>query len=163
MSTINASIQGADRALAGLSAKASSLPKAVQQSVQRGAFELVAHVKQNKLSGQVLQVRTGALRRSINAKFENGGDIFKALVGTNLKYARIHEYGFEGAVSVKAHQRMMKTAWGKPVKLPRKIDVRAHVVNMKMKARPFMQPALAEKQDVILGGVRAALTQALKS
>lgn len=163
MSAISASIKGADRVVAGLAAKAVTLPKAVQQSVQRGALDLVAHVKQNKLSGQVLQVRTGTLRRSINAKFENGGDVFKALVGTNLKYARIHEYGFQGAVQVKAHQRMMKTAWGKPVKVPHKIDVRAHAMNMKMKARPFMQPALDDKREGILGGVRAALIEALKS
>lgn len=162
MSTLTASLVGADRLVAGLTAKSASLPKAVQQSVQRGALDLVAHIKENKLNGQVLKVRTGRLRGSINAKFENGSGVFKASVGTNLKYARIHEYGFQGAVAVKAHQRMMKVAWGKPVKAPHKIDVRAHVINMKMKARPFMQPALNEKRDGILGGIRAALIEALK-
>ena len=155
-----------------LTGAAAKLLKGIEEAVTREALNLVAYIKQNKLSDQVLHVRTGRLRRSITARFEGKGTgSFKAFVGTNVKYARIHEYGFEGSVSVKAHvvkehTRLQKIAFGKLMKEPKVVTVREHAVqahsmNMKMPARPFLRPSLEENAGRITTNIRKALTGAL--
>lgn len=66
----------------------------VQAKVMALTLKLEARVKE-KLSGQVLNVRSGALRRSIASKVEA---IATAIIGKvfssgDVKYARIHEMG----------------------------------------------------------------------
>lgn len=63
--------------------------KAVQNSTTR----LQAHVMGQKLSNQVLHVRTGKLRRSITQKISASSDGMTGIVGTNTRYAAIHEFG----------------------------------------------------------------------
>lgn len=63
-----------------------------------------AKVKQ-KLSGEVLHVRTGVLRSSITSRTQVAGDSVVGSVGTNVRYGRVHEYGFKGIVTVNAHIR----------------------------------------------------------
>lgn len=54
---------------------------------------LEGYIKKNKLSGQVLKVRSGRLRSSItNRVFLSGKDL-AGQVGTNVVYAKIHEIG----------------------------------------------------------------------
>lgn len=65
---------------------------AIHQTVRRLALKLTGRVKQ-KLSGEVLHVRTGRLRRSIHPELEYGPGRAVATVGTNVIYARTHEYG----------------------------------------------------------------------
>ena len=72
---------------------ASTSRKRVEVEVKRLGIELLNKVKADKLSGQVLNVKTGKLRRSMNMKFENSQDGMSASVGTNTVYARIHEFG----------------------------------------------------------------------
>ena len=64
-----------------------------QQALLQSALLLEAHIKQHKLSGQVLHVRSGRLRSSISHRLERRGDDLMAIVGTNVVYARIHEFG----------------------------------------------------------------------
>lgn len=64
----------------------------VQKAVERLAIKMTGNVK-NKLSGDVLKVRTGNLRRSVHYEKEFGQNKAFAIVGTNVIYARIHEYG----------------------------------------------------------------------
>src|SRR4051812_49353550 len=64
----------------------------VAKTVRQLGLMLLTRVKQ-KLSDDVLHVRTGRLRRSINMKFEDNGFSVTATVGTNVVYARIHEMG----------------------------------------------------------------------
>lgn len=67
--------------------------KGLLDAVTRLAVQLQRHVMQDKLTGQVLQVRTGTLRRSINQRVTQQADSTTGQVGTNVVYARIHEYG----------------------------------------------------------------------
>lgn len=159
---ITANIVGSDKVTSGLESRKSSAMGAIERAVKSSALSLVAYIKKEKLSGQVLNVKTGTLRRSITARFETAGNEIRAYVGTNLKYARIHEYGFKGQVPVKAHQRMMNVAWGRRVKEPRMIDVRAHAMKMNVPARPFMAPSLAENREKISSDIRRALVGALR-
>lgn len=146
----------------------------IEDTVVREALNLVAYIKKDKLSDQVLRVRTGRLRRSITARFEGKGTgTFTAIVGTNVRYARIHEYGFEGTVNVKEHKvkefkRLQTMAFGKLMKEPKMVSVKSHVVkahtmNMKMPARPFMRPALEENAPRITANIRKALTEGVSA
>jgi len=114
----------------------------LKKSIWRIVLRLQRHVKEGKLSGQVLHVRSGTLRRSIHADVQDNPASVIGRVGTNVRYARVHEFGFEGPVAIKAHLRMMKQAWGKPVREPRKIQVQAHSRQVKLPVRSFLRSAL---------------------
>lgn len=160
--TITTKVEGSARVISRLSDKRNASVVAIERVVKSSAIGLMAYVKQNKLSGQVLRVRTGTLRRSITSRTEVVGNEIRGYVGTNLKYARVHEYGFKGGVPVRAHQRMMTVAFGKRVKNPRKIDVRAHSVKVNIPKRPFMAPSVLENKDKITNDIRKVLVEALR-
>ncbi len=69
------------------------LVSAVLRVTQRFAITIQRAVKEDKLTGQVLHNRTGTLRRSINQEMVIGAGKITAIVGTNVVYAGIHEYG----------------------------------------------------------------------
>ena len=72
-----------------------NMESGVQKTVMELALKLTANVKGEKLSGQVLHVRTGNLRRSIHPEWDMRPNYAGAIVGTDEKYAAIHEYGGE--------------------------------------------------------------------
>jgi phage gpG-like protein len=128
----------------------------LRDAIQRAALDLMAFVKGQKLTGQVLNVRTGRLRRSITQRVETeASGTIAGLVGTNVKYGRVHEFGFKGRVPVKAHTRKLG---GK------RVPVRAHSRQVDIPKRPFLGPSLNEKMpvyrkwmaDAIQGAARAA-------
>lgn len=146
-------IIGGEQTIAKLGRLSRQGREAVRSSVQRLTLRLLAKVKSDKLTGQVLNVRTGRLRRSINQRVKTEPKGVYGLVGTNVEYARRHEYG--GRVNVKAHTRMMRVAWGKKVRNPRKIQVRAHTVTYP--ERSFLRSALREMEPNIREELRKAL------
>lgn len=68
------------------------MTSAIQAGVGQLATKLVRMTKK-KLTGDVLNVRRGRLRRSIHAETEFTPEQAIAAVGTNVIYAKIHEYG----------------------------------------------------------------------
>jgi phage gpG-like protein len=103
--------------------------------------------KAEKLSGQVLHVRTNRLRNSVNrakALTETENSISTS-VGTNVPYGRVHEYG--GAVNVPAHQRRLTMVFGRTLAAPKTIRVRAHTAHFAV--RSFLRSALREKLPTI--------------
>lgn len=68
------------------------IDSALHRTVRRLALKLTARVKR-KLSGEVLNVRTGRLRRSVHPELEFSANRALAVVGTNVIYGRVHEYG----------------------------------------------------------------------
>lgn len=169
---IIAQLTGVQQADARIRAMMVEAKGAIPKVIKTEALHLVAYIKQNKLTDQVLRVRTGRLRRSITAQFRQDGQSFQAMVGTNVRYARAHEYGFNGSVNVPSHkvksfQRMQSMAFGKPMKNPRMITVKEHVVKdhamkMNIAPRPFIRPAAEENQERMTTNLRAALAGALK-
>lgn len=129
---------------------------ALKVVIQRLTYKLLAMVKAEKLSGQVLNVKTGKLRRSINAKFENSGNT--GVVGTNVIYGRVHEKG--GALEIPQHMRMMKQAFGKPAKVPREISISGHVANFP--ERSFLRSALRDLEPSIQSEVSKTVYGAIK-
>lgn len=131
----------------------------IQKGVGRLALKLLNRVKAQKLSGQVLNVRTGRLRRSITQRVESSADEISGIVGTNVGYAAIHEYGFKGSVTVKQHLRQITQAFGRPLKSPVTATVRAHGKNVSLPARSFLRSALADMKNA--GVIKAEIDDAI--
>ena len=132
--------------------------KSLLEAVTRLAIQLQRHVIKNKLSGSPLKVRTGTLRRSINEMVKQTGTETTASVGTNLEYARIHEYG--GTIQIKQHQRRLTMVFGHPVQ-ERMISIRAH--NATFPCRSFLRSAMKDMEIQIKNGMTKALARAVKN
>jgi phage gpG-like protein len=154
-------------ALEGLeetSARLNGYPAALQAALGAKASELAAAltdlVKNDKLSGAVLNSRTGALRDSIVTNVTADADGILASVGSegDVKYAAIQEYG--GKTS--AHEI-----------LPAKADVLAFVIGdaqhfarrvehpgSLIPERSYLRSALADMKDEILTALADAATEA---
>lgn len=148
-------------------ARLSSMPASVHALVLlkvRGlALRLQAHIQQDKLSGQVLKVQTGALRRSITQQVIDGGTsiIGRVFSSGDVKYAAIHEFGGQ----TKAH-----------IIEPRKGEALAfmmggnqifakvvHHPGSKMPERSFMRSGLADMASDIQSELKAAVIQGLRA
>ena len=89
---------------------------------------------------------TGRLKGSIAAKIHKD----HAVVGTNVKYARLHQFGGTTkakTLKIKQHRRKITQAFGRAI-TPKRITVRAHDMRIgpkKIPARPFL---LFQKEDI---------------
>lgn len=128
----------------------------VKQEIQRLTIQLQNKVKAEKLNGQVLRRRTGTLFRSIGQRVEDNGDAVFGYVGTNLDYGIAHEFGLKGAVTVRAHQRLIRQAWGHPIP-PQSINVRAFSRNVNLKERAFLRTSLKEFADTARTRIQQAV------
>lgn len=132
-----------------LRAAADATPASLTRGIGRLVLRLLRKVKQEKLSGQVLNVRTGRLRRSINQRIEGANTArVSGVVGTNVDYGRKHEFGFTGQETVKQHLRNQVKAWGRDIE-PMQVTVSSHTRNVKLPERSFLRSALAEMQPDI--------------
>ena len=132
----------------------SHLDSTVQRTVNRLAIELMALVKQ-KLSGEVLKVQTGRLRRSIHKKVDASASRVEARVGTNVEYGKTHELG----LTIPAHivearrakalrfQMNGKTVFAKRVRIPA----------VKMPQRSFLRASLDQMEPRIRAELEAAV------
>lgn len=134
----------------------------INKAVRIGLIDFmdrVANRVKRKLSGEVLRVRSGRLRQSIHSTVEKMPWGWLGQVGTNVKYAGIHEYG--GTIVLPVIYPVKKKALyffigGKEIFARR---VRAHAI--RMPERSFLRTALAEAEPfaagIILGHVEEAL------
>lgn len=136
---------GAARVEAALKAAGPMVMDAFLNELEHQGSELATYIKTQELSGQILQNRTGTLRRSIHmTPFRSQGFV---TVGTNVQYAKVHEFGM--TISAKnAPYLKFKTDDGKW----------HSVKQVTIPARPFMRPALQNNTGVI----RAALIAIVK-
>ncbi len=72
---------------------ARTMPRALLKALKKGGSVVVGDIQANRLTGQVLNVRTGTLRRSITSKESVMPRGVKLQVGTNVWYGRIWELG----------------------------------------------------------------------
>ena len=162
---ITAHLHGAEATKVKYQGAGDKVAKTLRQTMELLAIEVQLHVKGDYLSGQVLKNRTGNLRTSINYKVQESGSSIVAAVGTNIVYAAIHEYGFDGNESVRAYIRRSKAQMqmamyhyrnkngevvtkfkqtGKYGRSTGEIDVRAHDRHMVMPQRSYLRAALID-------------------
>lgn len=104
------SVTGGRETAKKLRGEGKQVREAVRKTMGRLVLELLVKVKRDKLSGQALNVRTGRLRRSITQRVEVHGTTIEGVVGTNVEYAKFHEYGPSVKDELKKHKEGFKAA-----------------------------------------------------
>jgi phage gpG-like protein len=134
-----------------------NMKPALRPAVERETIALQAHVVENKLSGQVLHVRTGTLRRSITYAIREESDAIIGIVGTNLVYAAIHEYGGElhlPEIRPRRAKALHFYVGGAEV-----FAMRARAHSVRIPERSFLRSALADRREAFLAAIREAIRQ----
>lgn len=157
----------AEAMLARLAGSQDRLRENLRTTITRRSITVQAAVKADKLSGQVLHVRSGTLRRSINRRIDESASGVIATVGTNVRYAAAQEYGFDGDVTVRAHTRRSalqlsakrKDRVGKSDGL---INVRSFTRHMHLPERSFLRSTLKEQAPEIRQELRTAILEAVR-
>jgi phage gpG-like protein len=153
-------VDGQQEVVARFTSMPSKLHAALTKKIWTLAIELATRVRK-KLSGEVLQVRTGALRASINEDVQTTTNSVVARVYSSgdVKYAGIHEFG--GVIP--AHDTVPNKAkalafimGGKQV-----FAKRVHIPDVHMPERSFLRSSLAEMKDQIIQGMRDAARDGL--
>jgi len=106
--------------------------------------EVSAATRERKKHPKVL-TESHRLRGSIHP--EAGKDSVE--VGTNVPYAAIHQFGFYGQVNIPAHTRLIKTAFGQPLKHPVWARIEPYTLQQNVPARPFLGISEADKEEIL--------------
>lgn len=120
------------------------------------ANELVRRVKHEKLTGQVLNVRTDTLRSSVNRDPQGGvresGGVLSVSVGSNVWYGRMWELTGHKDIFPKKGKFLAwrdKAGWH-------------HAKMVAAQApRPWLRPALDELKPIAIQRLNAAIAKAL--
>ena len=155
---INGAVIGGTEVVQRFDAMPNRLRAEMRASIEKLSIRLTSKVK-DKLDGQVLKVRTGLLRRSITQAVIENGNTVSGITSTAVSYARAHEYGFNGVVSVRAHMRTIKQAFGRSIN-PVTFQVSAHPMHMKLPERSFLRSSLREMEAS--GAIRDGLADAVR-
>ncbi|MGD0867882.1 MAG: hypothetical protein ABSA49_20290 [Rhizomicrobium sp.] len=142
----------AARAAAKLAALPDKVRTGVRQAVQAGALSLLSKAQQ-KVSGDVLQVRSGSLLSSLRETgLSESADAISDGVAIALKYARIQEYGgrIEIPEIVPVNARALAFEYGGKVVFAMKAA--AHVIEIP--EHSFLRSSLAEIAPTILDEIR---------
>jgi phage gpG-like protein len=159
--SLDVKFSGDDKLIANFRGMGPAVERAGAASIKRSTMKVLRKAKE-KVSGGVLKNRTGTLRRAINARFVGSAGFIVGIVGIKLRYAAAHEFGCHKTVTVKAHLRMMKTAWGRPVKQPRKITVSSHPMRMNLPERSYLRSSLRDLRSDILADMQTSVAKAVK-
>jgi hypothetical protein len=153
-------VVGAEEVAAQLLGAAQATRQRLRAAVQGLGLELLTGVKEEKLSGQVLGVRTGRGRRSVHEVTTEASDTITSRTGTDVGYMRAWELGFDGDVQVRAHDRLVRQVFGRPV-APTTQHVGPSTRHVHMAARPWLGPSLAEMRERVRERLSAAVSEAL--
>lgn len=149
----------------GASATLAAMPERVRDVLSSKASTLAAELQakiQQKLSGTVLNQKSGALARSIVATVDNASaNIFVSIVTSgDIKYAAIHEFG--GIIP--PHEILPDKAkalafviGGKPA-----FATRVNLPAITMPERSYMRSSLADLADEIGEGLSEAVVEAMQ-
>lgn len=151
---INGYVFGKDKLIASMTSMPAQIRKWILKAVTEQTLLLQRHVVRDKLTGQVLSVRSGTLRRSINMRVDETSTSITGIVGTNVRYGAIHEYGG----LVKEHQRLVTMVFGKPLKFPVWATVKAHT----LPERSFLRSSLNDRLPSIRNAIQSAAAKGLR-
>jgi hypothetical protein len=157
---ITAYLVGDEQMLSWLRAIPDAVGSGLARAITKLGITLQRKVQQDKLSGQALVDRTGALQSSIDLRIDQSVNMVAATVFTDLEYARAQEYGFSGTVNVRASLRRIREAFGRPI-AEKTITVRAHSRRMDLAERSFLRSALEDMTPEIRDEVEAAIREAV--
>jgi phage gpG-like protein len=147
-----------------LSARLDAWPAAFSAALAAKASELAAalvdRVKNEKLSGSVLNSRSGALKASIVAEVLTNGDEVSASVGSDgsVKYAAIQEYGGKTAAHeiLPAKARARAFIAGGELRFACKVEHPGSLIP----ERSYLRSSLDEMRGDIVAGLADAAAEA---
>lgn len=90
MASIQVRLVGSEKAIARLKAIVAASPQFLRESMSKSMNRVLRRATLN-LTGRVLNVDTGRLRQSLQTSVSVDGT--EGRIGTNVEYARIHEFG----------------------------------------------------------------------
>ena len=158
---ISITITGDRELIARLERMPARVHDALLRKVTKLDLELEAKVKE-KLSGQVLNIVTGALRRSIHGTVEDGSTkvVGKVASSGDVKYAGIHEFGGR----TPAHDILPSKAKALAFVMGGK-QVFAKIVHhpgSNMPERSYLRSSLSDMKDEIVSELQQAVVDGLK-
>lgn len=140
------------------------LPEALAERLSREIERLGGVLRERierKLSGEVLQRRSGRLLGSLTVTAERVGLGASVTVGSDAAYAAIHEYG--GTLPARAVLPQSARALAFPWRGQQRFFKRVQLPAVTMPERSFMRSALAEMLPEIRAAIEAAAAEALQS
>lgn len=148
------------------------LPRAVFSAMLVSSQAMLSSVTR-KLRGEYLNVDTGRGRQSMQAFAKSGETKMQAGIDTDVIYMKAHEEGFHGRVQVRAHTRQMYRVAGPSGRATRLsartfkaatrrgqkriVYVRAHHMQMNIRARRFMRDSINQEFDATQSRIERAL------
>ncbi|AOA58273.1 hypothetical protein [Acinetobacter larvae] len=135
----------------------------IRRTVNALTLKLQRTVQEDMLTGQRLNVQSGRLRGSISSKVDETADSIEGTVGAGgalVPYAPAHEFGFKGAVTVKAHLRNIKKAFGRPI-TPKQIMVGSFSRTMNLRERCFMRDSLDQIAKIVPKNIDNAIQRGI--
>lgn len=151
---IDFQITGEGQVLTGLVSAEAAAVKGVRESVARQTLRLLRHIKEEKLTGQVLKVRSGTLRRSIAQRVTDNGAAIVGEVSTPLVYAPPHEFGVMMKARIVEAKRVsaLKFQFNGKTMFRKRVTIPAY----RMPERSFMRSALEDLQGSIVADIAAS-------
>lgn len=172
---ISAKLTGDQALIARLNRMPTAVHTRLAETVKGWSIRLTAYVKDQKLSGQVLHVRSGTLRRKIHPIFTDTDVAVTGGAGVKLAYARLHEFGFDGMETVRAHVRRVASRSARGWVLTSYTDakrtqvaqgiafVRSFQRHVKMPERSYLRSSLRDNAPAIMTDLRAAVAEGLRA
>ncbi len=176
---IKAVLIGGDKLQEWLKGQYPAIQNRIGQSMARLVITLTRKIKEEKLTGQVLKNKTGTLRRSISPEVSQSGTNLTGTVGTNIVYARIHEYGgttkphdiipthrqalmwakasFIGPIRMTKAGKFARRQGSEPFQFAKVV----HHPGSKIPERSFMRTALREMEPEIRAQFENAITEVI--
>ena len=155
-------LDGLDATSARFNAYPSELAAALAAKAAELAAALADRVRTDKLSGGVLDVRSGALKNSIAAGVSADGDGVSATVGSNgdVKYAAIQEYGGKIAAHeiLPAKAQALAFMAGGALHFARKVEHPGSVIP----ERAYLRSSLDDMRDDIVAALAGAAAEILE-
>jgi phage gpG-like protein len=148
----------------GASASLDAMPERIRDALSSKANTLAAELQakiQQKLSGAVLNQKSGALARSIAATVDDSSANVSVSIATgDIKYAAIHEYG--GVIP--PHEIVPDKAKALAFIIGGKqaFAARVNLPAIAMPERSYMRSSLAEMADEISEGLSEAVAEAMQ-
>lgn len=125
----------------------------------KSAFTKIGLILQSQIKLNIRQqglIDTGTLLNSIRYEFTTEGGRYGIQIGSyGVKYAAAHEFGKKGIVQVRAHTRTITNAFGRRI-APTVVSVRPHGMDMNIRSRPYVRPAINKQKGNVIDLIRAA-------
>lgn len=158
---IGLQITGTSEVVEKLGAITGKVRIAAKSSLDAWAIELAGYIKSEKLSGNPLNRRSGALSRSVYPDKRETADSISggARAGADVPYAKIHEYG--GLIP--AHTVVVKNAKALAFSVGglRRFAQVVNIPDVQMPERSYMRSALREQAPEGIAELKAAIREAI--